>query len=405
MIRFFHLIIITASILISHQFKLEDDNTKSAVILRENGKINIQDREISLTYATNISILNSLPLIHKITNEFCISDKININKFASRINSINTFKKLYEEENKTYENILNNSFFHLNLLESHIENFEKSNPKGQCKFFQNILSNVMYITEELERLTKNDFTRLGEILSLVALKRDTMKLSTELRKNNLTFPIDDSENFLVCFLQNTKFTIRFYRDILFLSFKFPIYKQLKLYEVYPKPLAINNTLNFIKTNMHYAAFNNNEPILYNSDELVASCSIIIKETYCKKPSSPSICDKKFVKFEDIEKIDSECFKPFPSENSATQIFSTIYFHILYPITVQIKCDKNIYPLCIFKSSRVLLGNCSIETPFFNFNYEIETIPYKLHLATHSKEAYGYWLKEFVKKEYNQKGTK
>lgn len=388
--------IIASFITFSSPFELTDDNVNSAIILHQNGELSLFKNEQIINYASDISILSKMGEVRTHVKEYCLSEKRSLKTFNTQLNTIQTMKNLNKKEVDEFDNLMTNKYIHINNLEENFNKFERANETDRCRIFRSMVGDVNRIYTEFNNLSRREFTTLGEILSLFNLKRDVMFLARNFNETNFTFPFDFSEHFLNDFLSSTQFSIKFDESTVFLSFKIPTYQNFELFEVYPKPYTYNYTTYFLKSNIHYAVFNKSESILFNDIMLDKFCFTFKFKKYCTKPSHQNDCDREYINSKAVTDVKVQCFKWFPNQNSATQIFSTIYFHILYPISVFIDCGGYINPVCIFKSSKINLKNCSIKTPFFDFNYEFEVVPYKLYTATHSGEEYGFWLREYIR---------
>lgn len=122
-----------------------------------------------------------------------------------------------------------------------------------------------------------------------------MNLLANLNKELYSFPFDFSDDFLIDFLSNTEFLLWFDQTTMYLTFILPIYKQLNISAIFPKPIKINNTSYILKIDPKFLAQNEEPIILYNENEwyniIRYRCFLFKQQRFCLQPEFEEICDE------------------------------------------------------------------------------------------------------------------
>lgn len=389
-------------IILSLQFELNEDNSLNGVILKSNGKINILEKEKLIAYAINISILDKLANTTSMVENECPNEIKYLDSFNKKLNAITKIKSIYNAKQNTNNSIAVNTFNSLNLLREDFNKLEFANTSERCKIFRNLIAHLSRVFLEIDKLIKQDFSTLNETLILNKLKGDVRLLLNKYDQENTTYPFAFTGDFKTQFLSNTNFSLRFDDNIMLMIFKIPLFKKFQIFEIFPKPIIKGFSSFLLELESQFVCFDNMGKFLFNNNDIDNLCFVENNEKFCKVPSIKNDCDNEYVSFENITSLNSKCFRKFPNENTVTQLYSTFYFSIIYPIEITVGCGDNILPLYLKKSSKLDLGNCSIKSPFFEHDSNFKSIAYKIYISKHSNKDYNEWFKNLLTQELKNK---
>lgn len=259
--------------------------------------INIFTEQKALIYAFNISILNRVisetsPTI----NKYCPSD---IKHFETQLNrtlkDILTIENIFDNENDARErSIIRKTFYSLNNLENGLSDFSMSTyNEEKCQIYRKITSDLRRIYFYIERFSRSDYSLMDQIIDYRFIKNDTLKLLNDFYPRNMTIPINFHDIYAGDFFSHIKFKMQFHNQVLFLSFRIPIYEKID------------------KTNSFE----------FNTDE---SCFSAKNELFCKKPE-----------YLNIFPVNDKPINEY-SQTNAMIVYSLCIISLILQITVWVK---------------------------------------------------------------------
>lgn len=382
MTLFVYLTFILAILAPTLQFNLTEEDPSNGIIYLPQGKSNIFEKTKSITYAINLSTLNELEGMIKKLEQDCYKEFTILDIFRRKFFEINNMKTKNNIGNSTHDILITSTIEDIHLLEKDLKSFYKKNGSGYCLTLRRKLIHFNNIFTEIDKLTRSDFTSLEKTISVSKLRGDVINLLANLDKESYSFPFDFSNDFLIDFLSNTEFLLRFDKTTMYLTFILPIFKKLNISAIFPKPIIINNTSYILRIDPKFLAQNDSSIILYNESEWYNRCFLFKQQQFCLQPKFEDICDE-FINKHDNSDVSLQCLSNIINENTAIQVNTTIYFSIVHPTSIQLICDNGVFPFNITKSSKLDIGNCSIKTPFYEYDDYFGTIPYKILKQSYS----------------------
>lgn len=361
------------------QFELREDNPNNAIIFYPAGNINLYDSTKTLTYFTNISIINEMEKNFNYINTSCPSETRMIEIFKRKLSDMKQMKRdLYKKCPRNAiksETILFNGF-----LKEDYEQF-KLEQVDQCKMFRKMLSTFLRLNVEIDKIQRRDLITISNTISLDELESNVYNLINQEKTENLLLPFDFSYHFAGDFLDNTNFTLNFDNDLMLMTFSIKLFKQGKLHFVYPKPIIFNTNPYILDTNVEYATFAFDRPLYFTMENIEKLCIEHKSVKFCNTPERNNNCDVEYITFNNYSKHINQCFRQFPKENTAIQIHSDMHFSIIKPLTIDINCGKGEYPIYLTKSTHFAnLTGCSLKTNFFKYDSTFDHLPYKMYVS-------------------------
>lgn len=151
--------LILALVSLSMQYSLETDYRNNSVLLIPNGKLYILDKEITITYSIDISILNKIKGISAVSSENCMNaleERVQYNKRLFDLQYIINHNRIREYKQ---DMIITNTFSYLRNLEEDAEIYRKLN-KTSCYAYRHIVSHLSKIFYEIQKLSASDFWKI-----------------------------------------------------------------------------------------------------------------------------------------------------------------------------------------------------------------------------------------------------
>ena len=283
--------------------------------------------------------------------------------------------KLYNETIKIQQ------FANLRQINIYLDKFLEDPTNDSCKFVKNLTMNIVDLHKDLDKLRRKDLNQIDTILSISRLQTHINEIFGNANLTEYFIPIDfsvDSTEYIFDFVE---FYTSYKDNVLSLTFEIPIYKKANLFVIYPKPIHSNYKSYILNMTQDYVTFEFEKPIIYTENDINELCFEKSSTKFCKQPiqnnSSNCLNDK------EINLTNNKCFIPFVYDNVATQIYSDIYFTIVFPMFVFVNCGTNHFPIYIDRSVRFSnLTDCSLKTEFFEYNNKLNEFPYKIHISRH-----------------------
>lgn len=372
------IILILALITGIRSFEIRRDNSSEAIVFYQIGHINIQNTTKILTYETNFSVLNTFEENFALMNETCGQDIKLMGNIAKKVREIQQILKSIETKEKYPKAIESNSYTHINEIEDDLNKVLMNDSIAKCKTVRRLASILTRVYVEINAISREEFGELNEILSISKVQGDVQELIGEESWRNFKFPFDLSFKFYVDFVRNSKISITFNNNILFITFEFGIYEQFELYTLNPKPLVIDENVFVLKAHSEFTAMKGERTVLYTESDLNELCNEHETAKFCSIPTEQNECDWECANKRGISKMSKQCFLKLPRENTAIQVYSSVYFSVLKPMTILVNCGDEDFPIYLDKSSYFdSMANCSLKTDFFEFNPKFDNKSYKL----------------------------
>lgn len=319
---------------------IDDDN--SGIITKTFRKIYLQNDTLSLNYYLNTTIFQEMSS-NKFFMEACKQTKILMPKS----------KQMIRNENKTFE------------LKCHfIEKLKKLysetityNTTEKCEEIQNLIFRFDIV---LKRLKNTNITMISDTIPINDLMYTVRNLTT-IGNNKLILPFQFNNNFTKDFFNTTKMILFKTIDKVQISFRIPIYTEINLFNLFPKPfLADNKPYIYNLGQAYYTKTPNLTIFTNNSYKRNCFYSKNQKRVFCKNATKIRQCDQNMLLHNIIE-LDSNCFTKLPLTNFVTQYMFNFDFTIRTPLD-NITCSNKTEQLHLVKSIDILqVYNCTLQT--------------------------------------------
>lgn len=375
------IILLAISITGIRTFGIKLDDMKRAMIEHEIEHVNVLKIRRSITYGMDLTIWQEVNEHFDYINKTCQADVLTMRLLKKKLSEMKKLENGFRTGEEVTEILGYKSFTYVNLIEKELNSFLNKSNINRCKIAKTMTQLIVTLTADLDRLTRNDYSTLNLMVSLNDIREDAMEILKMDFDPKLKIPFDFTVNFYKDFVENSIIEIDYNKDVIYMTFKIPVYDEFNAFSLYPKPLKINGSWYMLNDTSEYLLRDHNKTIIYTYQDMDELCFEYKREKYCEIPRDHRKCDDEYIKNIDATKISKGCFSSFPELNAAIQVYNDMYFNVLQPLTLDANCGDGNYVTYLNYSAKIEnLTNCHLKTYFFEYDHKYNELPYKIYMA-------------------------
>lgn len=353
------ILLLLGTLLHTNASQIIKDTATNPFIYHEHGDIEFETAKTEFSYQIDLSILSEVNNEYILMVEKCEFSP-HFDKFYEAFFYNNTWIKI---AHKKYpgKNLIPLEPMNLKSLKANFHSFKMANKtKTKCEYLSSIANDLISINNEFNQLSESIYTTISNVVSIETLLMHSYNITSRV---NLTNALDFSHWFTHNFFKYTKISFKASRHNAFLTIEIPLFSHALLSKIYLKPILHNNIPYISNSEAEYVI--EGQIGLNYFSEFNQNCFYANNKTFCYRPRKENSCDNQYIS-QSSSNFNEECFRRLPFQNVITQIKSDIYFLIIEPISVHIKCNKTQQTIRVFQPSKIVNNECFVNTTFCTF---------------------------------------
>lgn len=339
---------------------IEKDIATNPFIFYQEREINYEISERELSYQIDFSTINNLKRDFYTIQRTCPNSP-----YLQSLYGTLFYNKIWNKisfEKTPQKNIYPLEPQNLHELRIKLHHFNTDNDtETKCELLYPITKQLFALHYDFENLNKSTFSFISTMMPIETLLQDVHKLVI---RSNLTTPLDFTHWFPTNLYKYTRTNFKIEKKYAYLTITIPLFEQATLSKIYPKPIFHNNIPYISNTRAEYLIESQTDSSYFT--DINENCFYAINKTFCKKSKLQNECEKLFI-IKSASKFEEKCFLRLPLQNVITQIKNDIYFLVINPMTIDVKCNASQQSIHIIQSSKIKNNECFVNSTFFTFD--------------------------------------